>query len=1056
MSGCGCCACLSGAGAHVEVANRPGLSTLHYRIGTHATFLDAMIRRLTIPADGVMSGYSLHELTTRESDDPAVAFLDAWAVVGDVLTFYEERIANEGFLRTATERRSILELGRLVGYKLKPGVSSSVYLAYTVDDTAKTIIPKGSKAQSIPGADELPQTFETSEDLAARGVWNALKPRLSKPQEITLDNVLSLDSVWVKGTSTRVNAADPLLFVFQSQGTTMHAMRKAVKGIIDTERDRTEIVLEPVRMLYQNLYAAVKAELAKATPAPPSPQPLLDAPAITSSSKKGKKTAPVAAASIILPPTKPPRDVTLRTILEQVLLGTPRPELKIIADRALGDEDPFYPTVVNEEEEIVITPVIGKWSVGKIVKQLAAPRALAPSSMWAVSQSLPIQFSKVSDVLPRLVANFLPSVGLHAAIANAKTGDVPYAEFRSLHVLRRRAAVFGYNAPTALFEERTTDVNASAALPSVATINEHNNVVYLDTAADAIRTQSFVVVQRHDAMPDLISNGELLPPTTVRTVRYAASAPRTAYTISTKSTALTLNAPWALFNQIGGRNEDNLGVIRHASILAESEELPIAQQPITRSVGQSASGQPVPEGSANEEGPTRIDLDIVTEGLQPGRWVIVSGERVDIPGTSGIIANELAMVAAIEIHPNAGAGGTAYSTLVLAPEGLKYEYKRATAKIYGNVVKATHGETRNEILGAGDAAKSLQTFALNQKPLTFVSAPTVAGVTSTLAVRVNDVLWHEDDTFYGHDPVDHVFVTKTADDGKVSITFGNGREGSRVPTGRDNVRATYRSGIGKAGNVRGGQIATAISRPLGVKDVVNPIAASGGADPESRDDARGNIPVSLQAMGRIVSVQDFADFARTFAGINKAIATALTDGLRRIVHLTVGGAGDIEIDVNSDLYRNLVEALRKFGDPYQPFVVAPRDKIVVAGSAKVRIHPDYLFENVAPKIRAKLLHVFSYARRDFGQVVFPAEVIATIQGIEGVAYVDLDTLGGIAQSQIIDTDADDLKAPEIAGIHPIVPKSARLEKDILMPAQIVYLPPALAELFILTEITDEP
>ena len=53
------------------------------------------------PGDGARP---LVALTTRAADDPAIALLDAWATVGDVLTFYQERIANEGFLRTATER----------------------------------------------------------------------------------------------------------------------------------------------------------------------------------------------------------------------------------------------------------------------------------------------------------------------------------------------------------------------------------------------------------------------------------------------------------------------------------------------------------------------------------------------------------------------------------------------------------------------------------------------------------------------------------------------------------------------------------------------------------------------------------------------------------------------------------------------------------------------------------------------------------------------------------------------------------------------------------------
>ena len=66
-------------------------------------------------------------------DDPAIALLDAWAVAGDVLTFYQERIANEGFLRTATERRSVLELARAIGYELNPGVAASTHLVWEVE-----------------------------------------------------------------------------------------------------------------------------------------------------------------------------------------------------------------------------------------------------------------------------------------------------------------------------------------------------------------------------------------------------------------------------------------------------------------------------------------------------------------------------------------------------------------------------------------------------------------------------------------------------------------------------------------------------------------------------------------------------------------------------------------------------------------------------------------------------------------------------------------------------------------------------------------------------------
>src|SRR6266849_770607 len=139
---CGCCAGIEQI-TPITIINRPGLSALLYRIGTHATFLETMLARLSslsVPLgelgpllspgeDPTALVYPLQSLTTRSTGDPAIALLDAWAIVGDVFTFYQERIANEGYLRTATLRRSILELARLVGYKLAPGVASSTYLA---------------------------------------------------------------------------------------------------------------------------------------------------------------------------------------------------------------------------------------------------------------------------------------------------------------------------------------------------------------------------------------------------------------------------------------------------------------------------------------------------------------------------------------------------------------------------------------------------------------------------------------------------------------------------------------------------------------------------------------------------------------------------------------------------------------------------------------------------------------------------------------------------------------------------------------------------------------
>ena len=50
-----------------------------------------------------------------------------------------ERIANEGFIGTAIQRRSVLELARMIGYELAPGVASSAHLAFSVEDAGRDI-----------------------------------------------------------------------------------------------------------------------------------------------------------------------------------------------------------------------------------------------------------------------------------------------------------------------------------------------------------------------------------------------------------------------------------------------------------------------------------------------------------------------------------------------------------------------------------------------------------------------------------------------------------------------------------------------------------------------------------------------------------------------------------------------------------------------------------------------------------------------------------------------------------------------------------------------------
>ena len=218
---CGCCAGTEIVTPELE-ANRPGLSAIAYRAGTYATFFETMLARISnlyldVPA-GDNSGnmqriYPLSGLTTRALTDPSIALLDSWATVADVLTFYQMRIANEGFLRTATERRSVLELARLVGYRLRPGISSSVYLAFTVAAAFDGIIPLGTRAQSIPGAGEKPQSSSFCVRRACTASLTAVPPARPLPGSVAAPtsraSPLTVCVPALVSTSTRSTRAGP-------------------------------------------------------------------------------------------------------------------------------------------------------------------------------------------------------------------------------------------------------------------------------------------------------------------------------------------------------------------------------------------------------------------------------------------------------------------------------------------------------------------------------------------------------------------------------------------------------------------------------------------------------------------------------------------------------------------------------------------------------------------------------------------------------------------------------------------------------------------------------
>lgn len=101
----------------------------------------------------------LPEWTDRNPADFGMLMVDLFAYVGDVILYYQDRLANEFFLDTAIERESIVSHLRLIGYELAPPRPASAELDLVFDPGLVSVtISTGSQFRTV--GVQPPQIFE--------------------------------------------------------------------------------------------------------------------------------------------------------------------------------------------------------------------------------------------------------------------------------------------------------------------------------------------------------------------------------------------------------------------------------------------------------------------------------------------------------------------------------------------------------------------------------------------------------------------------------------------------------------------------------------------------------------------------------------------------------------------------------------------------------------------------------------------------------------------------------------------------------------------------------
>jgi hypothetical protein len=106
-------------------------------------------------------------------DDLGLMWLEMWAYVADVLGFYDARIADETYLRTAADASGLRRLVALLGYAPAGGIAGRADVAVLATGRVAVEVPAGTAFRSRGFDDQPPQVFESELPTTVHPLKNA-------------------------------------------------------------------------------------------------------------------------------------------------------------------------------------------------------------------------------------------------------------------------------------------------------------------------------------------------------------------------------------------------------------------------------------------------------------------------------------------------------------------------------------------------------------------------------------------------------------------------------------------------------------------------------------------------------------------------------------------------------------------------------------------------------------------------------------------------------------------------------------------------------------------
>ena len=321
-----------------------------------------------------------------------------------------------------------------------------------------------------------------------------------------------------------------------------------------------------------------------------------------------------------------------------------------------------------------------------------------------------------------------------------------------------------------------------------------------------------------------------------------------------------------------------------------------------------------------------------------------------------------------------------------------------TALVFGNIVAVDHGVSVADV-DLDAVTYETRSMPFSYRDISFVAPYDVNSSAKSTLEQNENILpsltlddggsqWGPQRDLLASDRFATDFVVEVEENGDVYLRFGDGEFG-KAPGAGVQFKASCRIGNGEKGNIGRGALSKIMFDIDGIESVTNLVPATGGRNPENKQQIRQRVPEAFKTQKRAVTPDDYEAVLVAHEGIQGANASIRWTGSWYTVFVTVDRVGGLSLQDDLDFKEGLLRLLREYRLAGYDLEFRDPSYVPIDLALNICVKENVFASDVKSLVLKALGGYFTADNFTFGDPLYSSRIYAIVMGVDGVKSVEI-------------------------------------------------------------------